>query len=95
MGGGETARFLIGSALTAYDGETTIGNLGVLEAPTRQAARPWRATPSHAPALGIRRDRRAGSHLQLHRIDRMTQWTTYPPIHTQEPVRDKPGQATR
>ena len=28
MGGGETARFLIGSALTAYDGETTIGNLG-------------------------------------------------------------------
>ncbi len=37
-GGGGLARVLIGSALAEDDGETPIGNFGVLEAPTREAA---------------------------------------------------------
>jgi uncharacterized protein YciI len=37
-GGGGLATVLIGSALTDDDGETPIGNFGVLEAPTREAA---------------------------------------------------------
>lgn len=36
--GGGVARVLVGSALTADDGETPIGNFGVLEAPSREAA---------------------------------------------------------
>ena len=37
-GGGGVARVLIGSALTEDDGEIPIGNFGVLEAPSREAA---------------------------------------------------------
>jgi len=37
-GGGGIAKVLIGSALTDDDGETPIGNFGILEAPTREAA---------------------------------------------------------
>lgn len=37
-GGGGAVRVLIGSALTADDGETPCGNFGLLEAPTRDAA---------------------------------------------------------
>jgi uncharacterized protein len=36
--GGGVARVLVGSALTADDGETPIGNFGVLEAADRKAA---------------------------------------------------------
>src|SRR3954462_1758878 len=37
-GGNGLAKVLIGSALTEDDGETPIGNFGVLEAPSREAA---------------------------------------------------------
>ena len=37
-GGGGLARVLIGSALTDDDGETPVGNFGVLDAPSREAA---------------------------------------------------------
>jgi uncharacterized protein len=36
-GGGGVARVLTGSALTLEDGETPVGNFGVMEAPTREA----------------------------------------------------------
>ena len=49
-GGGGLARVLIGSALTADDGETPIGNFGVLEAPTRQAAQAFAESDPFARA---------------------------------------------
>jgi uncharacterized protein YciI len=37
-GGGGLAKVLIGSALTDDDGENSLGNFGILEAPSREAA---------------------------------------------------------
>jgi uncharacterized protein YciI len=49
-GGGGLAAVLIGSALTEDDGETPIGNFGVLEAPTREAAQAFAETDPFARA---------------------------------------------
>jgi uncharacterized protein len=38
-GGGGVARVLTGGALTLDDGQTPVGNFGVMEAPTREAVR--------------------------------------------------------
>jgi uncharacterized protein YciI len=73
-GGGGVARVLIGSALTADDGETPIGNFGVLEAPTREAALRFAETDPYALA-GIVDSIEIvalASRFQAHRIDPMT-----------------------
>lgn len=49
-GGGGLARVLIGSALTEDDAETPLGNFGVLEAPTREAARAFAEADPYARA---------------------------------------------
>ena len=49
-GGGGLAKVLIGSALTEDDGETPVGNFGVLEAPTREAAQAFAESDPYARA---------------------------------------------
>lgn len=49
-GGGGLARVLIGSALTEDDAETPLGNFGVLEAPTREAAQAFAEADPYARA---------------------------------------------
>jgi uncharacterized protein len=49
-GGGGIAKVLIGSALTDDDGETPVGNFGVLEAPSREAARAFAENDPYALA---------------------------------------------
>jgi uncharacterized protein YciI len=73
-GGGGIARVLIGSALTEDDGETPIGNFGVLEAPTREAARAFAENDPYAlnglvESIEITA---LASRFQAHRIDPMT-----------------------
>jgi uncharacterized protein YciI len=73
-GGGGIAKVLIGSALTEDDGETPIGNFGVLEAPTREAARAFAENDPYAlnglvESIEITA---LASRFQAHRIDPMT-----------------------
>lgn len=73
-GGGGIAKVLTGSALTDDDGETPIGNFGVLEAPTRAAARAFAESDPYAKA-GIVESIEIvalASRFQAHRIDPMT-----------------------
>ncbi len=73
-GGGGLARVLIGSALTEDDGETPNGNFGVLEAPSREAARAFAESDPYALA-GIVESieiTALASRFQAHRIDPMT-----------------------
>ena len=49
-GGNGTAKVLVGSALTGDDGETPIGNFGVLEAPSREAAQAFAENDPYALA---------------------------------------------
>jgi uncharacterized protein len=73
-GGGGVARVLIGSALTADDGETPIGNFGVLEAPTREAAQAFADNDPYARAGLVESIEivALASRFQAHRIDPMT-----------------------
>ncbi len=73
-GGGGLARVLIGSALTADDGETPIGNFGVLEAPTREAAQAFAENDPYARADLVESIEivALASRFQAHRIDPMT-----------------------
>jgi uncharacterized protein YciI len=68
------ARVLIGSALTEDDGETPLGNFGVLEAPTREAAEAFaRADPlALAGVVETIEVVALASRFQAHRIDPMT-----------------------
>ncbi len=70
-GGGGLAKVLIGSALTEDDGETPIGNFGVLEAPTREAAWPSPRGPlrSARESSSASRSSALASRFQAHRID--------------------------
>ena len=73
-GGGGIAKVLIGSALTEADGETPIGNFGVLEASTREAARAFAVNDPYAlnglvDSIEITA---LASRFQAHRIDPMT-----------------------
>ena len=73
-GGGGLARVLIGGALTDADGETPVGNFGVLEAPTREAAQAFAESDPFARA-GIVESIEIvalASRFQAHRIDPMT-----------------------
>jgi hypothetical protein len=49
-GGNGAAKVLVGSALTGDDGETPIGNFGVLEAPSREAAQAFAENDPYALA---------------------------------------------
>ena len=72
--GGRLARVLIGSALTEDDGETPIGNFGVLEAASREAAQAFAENDPFALAglvYSIEVTALA-SRFQAHRIDPMT-----------------------
>src|SRR5437763_14801853 len=73
-GGNGLAKVLIGSALTDDDGETPIGNFGVLEAPTREAAVAFARQDPYAIAGVVESiDITAlASRFQAHRIDPMT-----------------------
>ena len=73
-GGGGLARVLIGSALTADDGETPIGNFGVLDAPTREAAQAFAENDPYARAGLVESIEivALASRFQAHRIDPMT-----------------------
>ena len=73
-GGGGLARVLIGSALTADDGETQVGNFGVLEAPTRAAAQAFAKADPYARAGLVESIEimALASRFQAHRIDPMT-----------------------
>jgi uncharacterized protein YciI len=73
-GGGGLARVLIGGALTADDGETPVGNFGVLEAPTRQAAEAFAESDpfAHAGLVQSIEIVALASRFQTHRIDPMT-----------------------
>ncbi len=74
-GGGGLARVLIGSALTEDDAETPLGNFGILEAPTREAAQAFAETDPFARAGLIESIEitALASRFQAHRIDPMTQ----------------------
>lgn len=73
-GGGGLAKVLIGSALTDDDGETPIGNFGVLEAASREAAQAFAENDPYALAGLV--DSIAitalATRFQAHRIDPMT-----------------------
>ena len=73
-GGGGLARVLIGSALTEDDGETPIGNFGVLEAPSREAAQAFAESDPFARAGLVESIEitALASRFQAHRIDPMT-----------------------
>ena len=73
-GGGGVARVLIGSALTEDDGETPIGNFGVLEAPSREAAQAFAENDPFALAGLVEsiEIKALASRFQAHRIDPMT-----------------------
>jgi uncharacterized protein YciI len=73
-GGGGLARVLIGSALTADDGETPVGNFGVLEAQTREAAQAFAENDPYARAGLVESIEivALASRFQAHRIDSMT-----------------------
>src|ERR671921_3034807 len=73
-GGGGLATVLMGSALTDDDGETPVGNFGVLEAPSREAAQAFAENDPFARA-GIVESieiTALAARFQAHRIDPMT-----------------------
>ena len=73
-GGGGLARVLIGGGLTDDDGETPIGNFGVLEAPSREAAQAFAESDPFAKA-GIVESIEIvalAATFQAHRINPMT-----------------------
>ena len=53
-GGGGLARVLIGSALTEDDAETPLGNFGILEASTREAAQAFEELRASGGPAGSR-----------------------------------------
>ncbi len=73
-GGGGLARVLIGSALTEDDGESPVGNFGVLEAASRQAAQAFAESDPFAIAGLVESIEitALASRFQAHRIDPMT-----------------------
>lgn len=73
-GGDGLAKVLIGSALTGDDGETPIGNFGVLEAPSREAAQAFAENDPYAQAGIVEAIEitALASRFQAHRIDPMT-----------------------
>jgi uncharacterized protein YciI len=73
-GGGGLAKVLIGGALTADDGETPIGNFGVLEAPSREAAQAFAENDPFAMAGIVESIEIVAltSRFQAHRIDPTT-----------------------
>ena len=73
-GGGGVARVLIGSAVTADDGETPVGNFGVLEAASRHAALTFAETDPYALAGLVETIEITAltGQFQAHRIDPMT-----------------------
>jgi uncharacterized protein len=73
-GGGGLARVLIGSALTEDDAETPLGNFGILEAPTREAAQAFAENDPYARAGLVESIEitALASRFQAHRIDPMT-----------------------
>lgn len=73
-GGGGLAKVLIGSASTEDDGETPIGNFGVLEAPSREAALAFAKSDPYALAGLVEAIEitALASRFQAHRIDPMT-----------------------
>jgi uncharacterized protein YciI len=73
-GGGGLARVLIGSALTADDGETPIGHFGVLEAGSREAALAFAESDPYAKAGLVETIEivALASRFQAQRIDPMT-----------------------
>jgi uncharacterized protein len=74
-GGGGLVRVLIGSALTRDDAETPLGNFGILEAPTREAAQAFAENDPFARAGLVESIviTALASRFQAHRIDPMTQ----------------------
>jgi uncharacterized protein len=73
-GGGGLAKVLIGSALTDDDGETPIGNFGVLEAPSREAAQAFAENDPYALAglIDSIEVTALATRFQAHRIDPMS-----------------------
>jgi len=73
-GGGGIAKVLIGSALTEDDAETPIGNFGVLEAPSREAAQAFAENDPYARAGLVESIEiiALASRFQAHRINPMT-----------------------
>jgi uncharacterized protein YciI len=73
-GGGGLAKVLVGSALTADDGETPIGHFGVLEAQSREAAQAFADEDPYAKAGLVASTEivALASRFQAHRIDPMT-----------------------
>lgn len=73
-GGGGLARVLIGSALTEDDASTPLGNFGILEAPSREAARAFAENDPFALAGLVESIEitALASRFQAHRIDPMT-----------------------
>ena len=73
-GGGGLAKVLIGSALTEDDGETPVGNFGILEAASREAAQAFAENDPYARAGLVESIEitALASRFQAHRIDPMT-----------------------
>jgi uncharacterized protein YciI len=73
-GGGGLAKVLIGSALTDDDGEAPIGNFGVLEAASREAAQAFAENDPYALAglVDSIEITALARRFQAHRIDPMT-----------------------
>jgi uncharacterized protein len=73
-GGGGLARVLIGSALTEDDAETPLGNFGILEAPSREAAQAFAENDPFALAGLVESIEitALAARFQAHRIDPMT-----------------------
>ena len=73
-GGGGIARVLTGSALTEDDAESPLGNFGILEAATREAAWAFADNDPFARAGLVESIEiiALASRLQAHRIDPMT-----------------------
>ncbi len=73
-GGGGLAKVLTGSALTLDDAETAIGNFGVLEAPSREAALAFAENDPYARAGIVEHIEivALASRFQAQRIDPLT-----------------------
>ncbi|KAA2235444.1 YciI family protein [Salinarimonas soli] len=76
-GGGGLARVLTGSALTQDDGETAIGNFGVLEAESREKAQAFAEADPYARAGLVETIEivALASRFQADRIDPLTRPT--------------------
>jgi len=73
-GGGGLAKVLIGAPLTEDDAETPLGNFGILEAPSREAAQAFAESDPYARVgvIEIIEIVALASRFQAHRIDPMT-----------------------